>query len=299
MRYFTLEKIAAEDNLALVLNTYMKALSMFDQTVIPRESMNTYMQLLNERSTPQRRKTPSSEECERLFDWRSPRFFMLQVLSNSLHDWHKNINWAIKDLTAFFDQYPDGDLTRYAIQCRLKVIDEYGSDDESDWEQDGLDEQGEPKWKVAYKDDADALAAYTLARDLAQYFTGAETMGEKIGTSHAADYAYFTDLVRRESEFCPLKMLSHFSGKDLPLYNQNEAGQMVPETLGDQLERELNDELTNARVVSWFELALVQSNHCAGLQAFATTADHYRELLAHLVKVRDLDFPEPAAYLST
>lgn len=297
MRYFTLKHIKETDNLALILNAYMKALSTIDQLSVPRETMGEYMRLLNERSSPQKRETPSSKACEQLFDWRAPRFFMLQVLSNSLNDWHKNIGWAIKALTDFFEQYPDGDLTRYAIENRLRCIDEYGSDDESDWEKDGFDAQGEQKWKVVYKDDAVALADYSLANDIEQYFTGSEGSEEKIGTSHAPDYTYFSTLVRQESAFCPLKMISAVFGKDLPTYKQNEAGEMVEQSLADQVESSINEDITNAHVIAWFELALKQSNYCAGLQTFATSADHYRELLNHLVRVRDLDFPEPEAYI--
>lgn len=296
MRYFTLKHIKATDNLALILNAYMKALSTLDQLTVPRETMGEYMRLLNERSTPQKRKTPSSEACTQLFDWRGPRFYILQVLSNSLNDWHKNICWAIKALTKFFEHY-DGDLTRYAIEKRLKVIEEYGSDDESDWEEDGFDEEGEQKWKVVYKDDTESLADYSLASDMEQYFTGSDASGERIGTSHAADYAYFTDLVRRESDFCPLKMMSAVFGKELPVYKQNEAGEMVEQSFADRVESAINEDITNAHVIAWFELALEQANYCVGLQAFATSADHYRELLDHLVRVRDLDFPEPEAYV--
>lgn len=296
MRYFTLKHIKATDNLALILNAYMKTLSTIDQLSVPRETMGEYMRLLTERSSPQARETPSSKACEQLFDWRGPRFFMLQVLSNSLNDWHQNINWAIGALTKFFEEYA-GDLTRYAIENRLRAIDEYGSDDESDWIEDGFDAQGERQWKVVYKDDDKALTGYSLARDLEQYFTGSDGGGEKIGTSHAPDYAYFTGLVRLESDFCPLKMMSAVFGKDLPTYKQDEAGEMVEQSLADQVESSINKDVTNAHVIAWFELALAQANHAAGLQTFAFSADHYRELLDHLVRVRDLNFPEPEAHI--
>ncbi|MGI4872103.1 MAG: hypothetical protein ACRYFX_13105 [Janthinobacterium lividum] len=282
MRYFTLESIKAEDNLALILNAYLKSLNTLDQLSVPRETMGQYMRLLRERSKPN-----PSEESNQCFDWRGPRFFMLQVLSNSFNDWHKNIGWAIKALTEFFEQY-DGDLTRYAIENRMRVLEEYGSDDDADYNEDG---------STRYRDDAASLAHYTLGRDLEQYFTGSDGSGEKIGTSHAADYNYFTDLVRRETEFSPFRVMSNILGQDLPVYRENEQGEMVERSLADRLEDDLNEEITNAHVVAWFELALVEANHCVGLHTFATTADHYRELLAHLVKVRDLDFPEPAVHL--
>jgi hypothetical protein len=288
MRYFTLKHINAENNLALILNAYMKALSTLDQLTVPRETMGEYMRLLDERSSSQKRETPSSEACTQLFDWRGPRFFMLQVLSNSLNDWHKNINWAIKDLTQFFDQY-NGDLKRYAIETRMRVLEEYGSEDDADYNNDDT---------IKYRDDDDALAGFTLARELDQYFTGSDGSGEKIGTSHASDYTYFTNLVRRESDFCPIKILGQAFDMELPVYKQDVEGEMIEQSLGDQVESELNDDILNAHVVAWFELALEQANHAAGLYCFATTAEHFRELLKHLERLRDLDFPEPQAYMS-
>lgn len=296
MRYLTLRKIDAPDNLALVLNGYMKALMTLDQTAWPRETMHKYRQMLAEYNTPDLSAKPVSQACAQLFEWRSPRFYMLQVLDNSLHNWHQNIIWAIADLAKFFAEY-DGDLKRYAIERRISCLDEDGGGDDSDWEHDGLDEDGEQKWKVVYKDDEASLASYSLAQDIAQYFVGDEDNDEKIGTSHAEDYNYFTSLVRREEEFSPFKMIAAFFGQEIPVYKQSDTGEMVEMSLGDKAESSLNKDITNARIIAWFELALKESNQAVFLQTFATTSYHYRDLLTQLERIRDLDFPEPEAYL--
>jgi hypothetical protein len=212
----------------------------------------------------------------------------LQVLSNSLTDLHQNIHWAIKNLTTFFTEY-EGDLQRYAIENRLKVIDEFGSDDETDWQEDGVDEEG-PKWKVAYKDDAESLASYTLHHDLQQYFTGSDTRGEKIGTSQAQDFRYFSEHVRRATEFNPFKLLRQFTGAELPVYHENEAGEMIAQTLGEQVEDELNEDLKNHSLVHFFEQVLVRANQAAATFTFATTAEDYRQLLTQVETIRDVRF---------
>ncbi len=287
MRYFTLERIQAEDNLALLLNAYMKALNMLDQTVVPRQTMAQYMRLLNERRSAEERQAPASEACTQLFDWRESRFFMLQVLSNSLTDWHQSITQAIRHLTEFFEQYGD-DLTRFSIEMRRLSLEKYGSEDEADYHDDGT---------IKYRDDADALAKFTLGVDLVDYFISCDGR-ERIGTSQAADYAHFTNIVRHGADYCPSKMLSQLTGKEIPTDKANEQGERVAQSLGEKVEAELNQDIANARVVAWFDLALAQAAHCAELYLLAKTADDYRALLAHLIKVRDLDFPEPDAYFN-
>jgi len=193
MRYQILKKIDSEDNLAKLLNSFQGELHLLEQVVLPRDSMREFNRLLQLAGS----NTPD-EEAQQLFTYMLPRFYHLQVLNNSLTDLHKNIGWAIKDLQKFFDQYA-GDLQRYAIEKRLEVIDEFGSEDETDWEEDGFDEEGQ-KWKVAYKDDPESLKSYTLHNDLQQYFPGSDTRGEKIGSSSPEDFAYFSEHVRQATQ---------------------------------------------------------------------------------------------------
>ncbi|MBO3273208.1 hypothetical protein [Hymenobacter defluvii] len=285
MRYHILQRLDAEDNLALLFNAYMKPLFLYEQTVLPRESMREFRNLLNSAAGL----SPTEEAAQRL-QWAPPRLYQLCVLDNSLTDLYKHIHWALGALTKFFAEY-EGDLKRYAIDTRLKVLDEFGSDDETDWEETGtLDEEGEPEWKVTYKDDEQSLERYSLHNDLAQHFAAEGTMGERIGTSKAGDFAYFSDVVARATSFNPLKMLRDFTGKELPLYHPNDEGQMIPESLGEEVERELNEDLRNESVVKYFRLVLEEAQKTAAHFHAATTTEDFRRLLTQLEQLRDVCF---------
>ncbi|OUJ68046.1 hypothetical protein [Hymenobacter crusticola] len=283
MRYQILTKIESDDNLATLLNAFQRELGLLEQVVLPRDSMGEFNRLLASATSAQ-----PSQDAQQLLSYLQPRFYQLQVLSNSLTDLHKNINWAIKDLTNFFVEY-EGNLLRYAIENRMKVIDEFGSEDETDWEEDGFDDEG-PKWKVAYKDAEESLRHYTLHNDLQQYFAGSDSRGEKIGTSHAEDFRSFSEHVRRATEFNPFKLLRKFTGAELPVYHENETGEMVAQTLGDEVEDELNEDLKNQSLVHFFEQVLVRANQAAASFTFATTAEDYRQLLTQLETIRDVRF---------
>lgn len=296
MQEETLKRLKAPTNLARILNGYMEALTLIDIFCMPQESMNEYVRLAREWANPVLRTEPVSKAATRLFTHRVERFFMLHVLNTSFHDWHRHLVDAIELLEKFFAEY-DGDLKRYAIERRISIIDEDGSNDESDWEKDGFDAEGAQLWKVAYKDDAETLAEYSLASELAFHFVGDDEHGERIGTSHAADYALFTEIVRTEADRNPLDTMGQFLGAELPQYQFDAQGQLTPMSDGDKIEAKINEGITNARIIAWFELALHEANQAVFLQTFATTSEHYRELLAQLIRVRDLDFPEPEAHL--
>lgn len=288
MRYQILDPIDASDNLATLFNAYQRKLCLLEQVVLPRETMSEYRQLLAQTTSG----TLSEEHAHRL-NYCVPRLYYLAVLNNSLRDLHSNVLWAIEALTDFFTRY-EGDLQRYAIEERIKYLDEEGGGDDSDWEPDGFDEEGE-KWKVVYKDDEASLVSYTLGSKIEQYFTGAEFRGEKIGTSQAEDFAYFSEHVEQASDFNPFKLLREFTGAELPVYQQNETGELVPQTLGEEVEADLNEDLRNQSLVAYFRQVLHACNHAAALQCFATRTEHYQELLDQLETIRDVAFPVPTA----
>jgi len=282
MRHFIIEKIKAEDNLATLFNAYLDRLSYLEISVMPTGSMNDFRRLFTD--APAGLSKQEKKQAKHLLAF-IPEFYRLQIVSNSLSELHQKATGAIEVLTAFFDEH-GGDLMRYAIENRLKSIDENGSDEESDWYRDNEADESEP-WKVVFRDDAGSLAPYTLANDLASYFTGSDWRGEHIGSSQPADFACYTRLVERATDFDPFKALAAFTGQEIPVYRQNEAGEMVPQSLGERAESQLNDELKNVRVAAWFEQTLDALTHAAALHTFATDAAGYRELLAQLVRVRD------------
>lgn len=282
MRHFIIEKIKADDNLATLFNAYLDRLSYLEISVMPTGSMNDFRRLFTD--APAGLSKPEKKQAKHLLAF-IPEFYRLQLVSNSLSELYHKVAGAIEVLTAFFDAY-GGDLTRYAIENRLKSIEENGSDEESDWYRLNEADESEP-WKVVFRDDAESLAPYTLSSDLAGYFIGGDWRGENIGSSQPADFACYTRLVERATDFDPFKAIAAFTGQEIPVYRQNDAGEMVRQSLGELTESQLNDELKNVRVAAWFEQTLDALNHTAALHTFATDAAGYRALLTQLVQVRD------------
>lgn len=291
MRHFIIEKIKADDNLATLFNAYLDRLSYLEISVMPTGSMNDFRRLFTDAPTGLSKQ--EKKQAKHLLAF-IPESYRLQLLSNSLSELHHKVAGAIEVLTAFFDEY-GGDLKRYAIENRLKSIEENGSDDGSDWYRLNEADENEP-WKVVFRDDAESLAPYTLSSELADYFTGSDWRGEHIGSSQPADFACYTRLVERATDFDPFKALAAFTGQEIPVYRQNDAGEMVQQSLGELSESQLNDELKNVRVAAWFEQTLDALNHAAALHTFATDAAGYRALLTQLQRVRDCQGLEaPAA----
>lgn len=80
----------------------------------------------------------------------------------------------------------------YAVANRLASLQEYGSEDDSDWYRD--DERNEQEeWKLVVKDDPQSLAYYTLQHELGLLFHGHESRGEYIGTSGPEDFAPYRE----------------------------------------------------------------------------------------------------------
>ncbi|MES2734307.1 MAG: hypothetical protein V4714_21345 [Bacteroidota bacterium] len=234
MRYFLFEKIQSEDNLALLLNAYAEGLSMMESLSMPRESMREY------------KRSWELEIGDALHPAsRIERYYELSILSNSLQGVHRSVTGAIALLTTFFSEF-EADLQHYAITNRTRVIEEYGSDDPTDWDDND---------NIVFKDDAESLKSYTLYSDLAQYFGQSGTHGEDIGSSAAEDFAHLTLMVARQTDFSIAKFFRS-QGNDVPLYRANEEGEMQPMTLADEVESELNADLINAHVAQYFEEAM-------------------------------------------
>lgn len=288
MRYDILENIKPEegqtlDNLAQLFNAYMGRLSMLESSAFPRQSMREFARLWTINPVPKLKKH-EREESKHLASF-IPRFYHLQILSNSLCQLHRNVNGAIEKLTAFFGTY-EGDLKRYAIENRLRCIEEYGSDEDSDWYRENEADENEP-WKVVYKEDEPALADYTLASDLVQFFAEADWRGEHIGTSGVEDFAVFTKMVARNASFNPFKAIAAFTGTELPIYRENEQGEMVPQSLAERAENEMNDELRDVRVACYFDQILRRLERAATCHKAARTAEDYSTLLGQLESIRD------------
>ncbi|OUJ67690.1 hypothetical protein [Hymenobacter crusticola] len=78
-----------------------------------------------------------------------------------------------------------------------------------------------------------------------QYFAGSDSRGEKIGTSHAEDFRSFSEHVRQATDFNPFKLLRKFTSAKLTVYYEGEMGEMIPQTLGEEIEDEFNEDPKN------------------------------------------------------
>lgn len=280
MRFRTLEKIKAEDNLARLFNAYIKGLSTINIFSTPHETMRECRQAFSR----EKRGRGKSEDSIRDS---AQRFYELTIVGNALLGIHSSVTEGIQLLQDFFTTY-DGDLKRYAIERRIKIIDEYGSDDPTDWYRDNEADESE-EWKVTYKDDEESIKSYTLYSDLGGSFHGHETRGEYIGTSGPEDFIVYSTLVKHDSDFSFRKMFAA-AGHDIPVYRKQEDGQMVPMSLGEQIESELNEDIRNGRVVEFFDHVLRLGEHAAAFyrNMHQDNLPDYQALLQMLEAMRDV-----------
>ena len=304
MRFQILEKIKAEDNLALLFNAYMERLCYLEITVMPRENMREFRRLFTDvhpdfSGLKKREKQQAKNMLTTI-----PEFYRMQILSDALGSLHRGVTGAIETLTEFFEKY-DGDLKRYAIEQRIEGIQQDGSDDETDWYRENPEDENE-EWKVVYKDDQKTLINYSLHNYLGYYFEGGADSGrgEHIGTSGIEDFAYYTGLVARHADFDPFKKIAEFAGAEIPVYRQNEDGEMVRQSIGDQAESALNDEIASVRTACYFMQIIERLQYANGLyimgEGRATGPDSYQMLLQLLITIRDCEaLTEPLSPLNT
>jgi hypothetical protein len=277
---FTLRKIKAEDNLAQLFNRYMKGLSTLE--IMSEPTYVTMREVYEGFRGSRRQKNKMAQEAR--------RFYELHVLSGSLRGIHHSVLGAIKTLEEFFGKY-NGDLMQYAIQKRIESLDEHGGGDDSDWRRDGVDEEGEEKWAVVYKDNPEALEGYHLLTDLLYYF-GSDTRGEHIGSSASEHFWRFTTCVEHESDFSFRKMMEAFTSRPVEIVRVQEDGQMEPMGLADHIEDEMNQDIRNAALAEQFTM-VIDSSHMLGWYVATmdanTTAPIYEALLKVLIAIRDVD----------
>ncbi|TGE03339.1 hypothetical protein [Hymenobacter fodinae] len=280
MRPNMLPKITAQDPLAGLFNAYMEGLSTLEIVFTPRETMHECRQAFARNTVREGSHHTMAKQAQ--------VFYELTVLGTSLHGIHRSVVGAITLLQDFFTTY-GGDLHRYAVANRLASLQEYGSDDETDWYRDDEDDENE-EWKPVLKEDEQSLVYYTLRHELTVFFTGHESRGEYIGTSGPEDFAPYTRAVATQTDTSLRKMTGYPGGPELTVSQLTPEGELIPMSLADQIEDELNEDLRNQRLADTFNEALVHLNTAAALQVFAITTEHYRELLDHLVAIHQVAF---------
>ncbi|MGI4871369.1 MAG: hypothetical protein ACRYFX_09340 [Janthinobacterium lividum] len=280
MRHDLLQSLPGEDALAQLFNQYLKGLSTL--IIISEPTYSTMAEVRQYTVTaPKTKYARNHRHC-------ANRYYEMTILRSSLEHIHANVLAAIDTLEGFFTTYGE-DLRAYAIDNRQRSIDEYGSDDETDWYRDNEEDESEP-WKIVGKTSREALSHYTLHDELGRWFGGESSgRGEYIGTSQAVDFYPTTAMVAQQSEFSFRKMAEGAWGATL--VQVNEDGTQVPFPLADQIEQEMNEDIRNEALVRRFDTIL---DICYLLRKQYLTLDSwevrpYRNLLAGLKMVRDVD----------
>jgi len=280
-------------NLGHLFNGYMSRLSPLEVQAYPMETLGQYHKLA---IGPIKNLPPADRDKARALRACQERYYFLSVVNNSLHDLHLCVLAACNVLGDLFNLY-DGDLHRYAIQNRLRAIQEFvpGTDEElsemhpsdyadyiSNWEPG---EPGQP-WKPIYKDDAESLAPYTLAADLAHFFAPLveDRTIERIGATLPEEWDFLTETVRSASAGrIKTSQLSENAG----VYRTNAAGEDEQQSVAQRVQNEVNDELKDVRVASYFQQVMKRLQFASGLSVMLTDAASYRELLLVLTSIRD------------
>ncbi|MBO2012572.1 hypothetical protein [Hymenobacter negativus] len=279
--YFQLEGTTP---LARLFNAYLEELQTHAVAIDPGlvTMHELHMGLFKSANGPVGQMTSLAEE-----------YLSLSILQGSLKAIHKQVLGAVETLEQFFSQYA-GNLTHYAVANRLASIERDGSNDDSDFV--GLpDTQEGQVWAVAYKDDSESLAPYSLKADLRQFFGEEGTRGEFLGRSDAADFYPWTEAVAQASEFSTRNLFAH-TGVEVPFSRLDADGNQQTLQLADHIEDEINQDIRNGTLVEHFNHALnLLSEAARRFHAMAESAEDstpYRGILALLKEVRDLDFLE-------
>jgi len=288
MRYFILEKIKAETPLAGLFNAYLGGLSTLEIFSTPRESMRV-CRVAFAREAKGAKPTLS-------IVGQAQRYYELTVLSNALNALHGHVQEAAELLATFFTEY-GGDLLAYAQANRRHLLNENGGGEDDDWKHTGTgDLDAGEGWEVAPTNDPARLAGYSLHAELARFFATEDEHGEYIGTSGGIDFAYFTLAVEHQTDYSFRKMFAGVGGVELPMYRQNEAGEMEPIPIIDLIEQEINEDVANERLTAHFCAVLNAGQHLAELYATMPPDDlrGYRllhECLNNMLAVRMEAYP--------
>ena len=275
-----LNQLAPVDNLALLFNEYMQGLDTLALMADPCYTTMAEVRL-HTVTKPRTKEAKSYRHCAK-------RHYELLILGWSLQSIHDNVLKAIALLEGFYATY-DENLLAYAIENRLKIINEYGSDEESDWEEDGLDEQDKQKWKVTVKTDPESLKHYTLHEELGSFFGGESAgRGEYVGTSAPEDFYPNTAMVEQQSEFSFRKIVQGAWGANL--VRVAEDGTTAPIPLADHIEDEMNTDIKAADVVTRFngvlQLAWIMRNFFLKMDPYDLNA--YSQVHEGLTIMRDV-----------
>jgi len=220
---------------------------------------------------------------------RCERYYRLVILAKGLKQLHQAVEESALLVRKYLEEF-DGRWLYFATAHRAVSIAGYGSDDEDDYNADG---------SVRYTEDPGKLSTYTLYDQLSHYIGGnyheqganCQVRGEGIGSSSVEDFADLISLVKHESEFSVTKFFAA-QHKPLTIYREDEQGQLVPISLADQIEAELNDDIRNTHIANTFTRVLQAGSIVRSLfeilDPFSDHTGQYANLLTFIENIRDV-----------
>jgi hypothetical protein len=271
------------DLLARLFNLYIDKLDTLVAIAEPNETMQEYI----------------FQSIGGVRSEKTRRTYEVLLLGKSLRDIHYSAFQALELLEEARTEYK-WDLKGFAVQRRLDNLDcapeEYEFDD-SDFEEDGLNEEGEPAWKVVFKDDEESLRQHTLREELSLYMIGSRLHGEALGTSGADAFADFTRIVRSKTDLSFRKFWKEATGHEIPLSRMKEDGSFEPVSIAEQIEEEINEDVKNNALADTFEQVITAFRHIAALYSGAEEVKDYQAM--HRCLTVMLYGPEAAACIDT
>lgn len=180
----------------------------------------------------------------------------LHVLSNSLQQLATCLSEAYMDLEEFLD---GKDFQYFAASKRLTDARERGYTDEADVSADGR--------RLVLRTEPEALAPFQLRVVLANYFTNTTAQGERIGSSKATDYAYYSSFIVDEIVFRLRDTEQPATPTNITAYRRSEAQELgITEVKRPDERFEFDSEaLHGPELVAKFNDLLLQGQEAAAL----------------------------------
>lgn len=271
MLHTVFTEIKAETNLAKLFNKYLDLLSTIEMVSFP-----TFISMKDRQENIKLK----PENADRM----SSRIYDLIIVNNSLNGFYNQVVEAISLIEEFLYEYK-GDWKYYASAKRFEFIQEHGSDDDSDFDDNG---------NVVFKDNNASLEYHTFHRRLGYCFdTEDNGRGEYLGTSSPDDFEEYTRLVMASSQFCITKFFAS-QGQKLQMHRQDENGNMIPLTLGDEVEDEMNKDIQNRKIGMLFTFVLYHAKQLNDifqqLDPYQDNHDDYYNILCALCRMTVTDY---------
>lgn len=266
-----LEPIEDKTRLADLFNRYMNLNHSFEMVAFPM--YYSMKELSRDQMDPDKWKT--LQRCQEAT-------YEYIVLNNSLHSYYSHVIKAIKIIERYQRDF-NSNWEYFAVTNRLENIKKWGGESEDYDEEDNIIETR----------DKQLLKYHTIHSELSHQFANNESRGEYIGSSTPEDFERFSRIAANNTEFSIFKVFSQAFGEELKLYKEVD-GQMVPQSTGDRIESEINQDINNEIVVSLFNVVLLEGieafKELKAIDPFSDSPDAYNTILVRLKRMLNVDY---------